>query len=104
MAGDLAGDPLGALDVDVADPDLGALGGKPRRDRRADAAGAAGDQRLPSPPASSGAEHRGPRESRSARRLLRARASSDPIPIVGGTGALGAGLALRWARAGARRS
>lgn len=27
---------------------------------------------------------------------------SEPIPIVGGTGALGAGLALRWARAGAR--
>jgi 8-hydroxy-5-deazaflavin:NADPH oxidoreductase len=25
---------------------------------------------------------------------------SEPIPIVGGTGALGAGLALRWARAG----
>jgi NADPH-dependent F420 reductase len=28
-------------------------------------------------------------------------AASEPIPIVGGTGALGAGLALRWARAGA---
>jgi 8-hydroxy-5-deazaflavin:NADPH oxidoreductase len=27
--------------------------------------------------------------------------ASEPIPIVGGTGALGAGLALRWARAGA---
>lgn len=26
---------------------------------------------------------------------------NEPIPIVGGTGALGAGLALRWARAGA---
>jgi NADPH-dependent F420 reductase len=26
--------------------------------------------------------------------------SSEPIPIVGGTGALGAGLALRWATAG----
>ncbi len=26
---------------------------------------------------------------------------SEPIPIIGGTGALGAGLALRWARAGA---
>jgi NADPH-dependent F420 reductase len=25
----------------------------------------------------------------------------EPIPIIGGTGALGAGLALRWARAGA---
>ncbi|HEY1355758.1 MAG TPA: NADPH-dependent F420 reductase [Solirubrobacterales bacterium] len=25
---------------------------------------------------------------------------SEPIPIVGGTGALGAGMALRWARAG----
>ena len=25
---------------------------------------------------------------------------ADPIPIIGGTGALGAGLALRWARAG----
>jgi 8-hydroxy-5-deazaflavin:NADPH oxidoreductase len=25
---------------------------------------------------------------------------SEPIPIVGGTGALGAGLALRWARSG----
>jgi 8-hydroxy-5-deazaflavin:NADPH oxidoreductase len=25
---------------------------------------------------------------------------SEPIPIVGGTGALGAGLALRWAKAG----
>ncbi len=25
---------------------------------------------------------------------------SDPIPIIGGTGALGYGLALRWARAG----
>jgi NADPH-dependent F420 reductase len=28
-------------------------------------------------------------------------ATSEPIPIVGGTGALGAGLALRWAKAGA---
>jgi NADPH-dependent F420 reductase len=28
-------------------------------------------------------------------------AASEPIPIVGGTGALGAGLALRWAQAGA---
>jgi len=27
-------------------------------------------------------------------------AASEPIPIVGGTGALGAGLALRWAKAG----
>jgi 8-hydroxy-5-deazaflavin:NADPH oxidoreductase len=27
-------------------------------------------------------------------------AAHEPIPIVGGTGALGAGLALRWARAG----
>jgi NADPH-dependent F420 reductase len=27
--------------------------------------------------------------------------SSEPIPIIGGTGALGAGLAVRWARAGA---
>jgi 8-hydroxy-5-deazaflavin:NADPH oxidoreductase len=26
--------------------------------------------------------------------------STEPIPIVGGTGALGAGLAVRWARAG----
>lgn len=26
---------------------------------------------------------------------------NEPIPIVGGTGALGAGLALRWAKAGA---
>jgi NADPH-dependent F420 reductase len=25
---------------------------------------------------------------------------SEPVPIIGGTGALGAGLALRWARAG----
>ena len=29
MTGDLAGDALGALDVDVADPDLGALGREP---------------------------------------------------------------------------
>jgi len=28
-------------------------------------------------------------------------AASEPIPILGGTGALGAGLARRWARAGA---
>ncbi len=28
-------------------------------------------------------------------------ASSEPIPIIGGTGALGAGLAVRWAKAGA---
>ena len=27
-------------------------------------------------------------------------AASEPIPILGGTGALGAGLALRWAKAG----
>jgi 8-hydroxy-5-deazaflavin:NADPH oxidoreductase len=27
-------------------------------------------------------------------------AASEPIPIIGGTGALGAGLALRWAQAG----
>jgi len=30
------------------------------------------------------------------------RAVSDPIPIIGGTGALGYGLALRWVRAGER--
>jgi hypothetical protein len=48
MAGDLPGDPLGAHAVDVADPDLGALGGEPRGDRGADAAGASGDQCLPS--------------------------------------------------------
>ena len=38
-----------------------------------------------------------------ARELMSAdwvRAVSDPIPIIGGTGALGYGLALRWARAG----
>ena len=29
-----------------------------------------------------------------------AEAASDPIPIIGGTGALGFGLAVRWARAG----
>jgi len=28
-------------------------------------------------------------------------AAAEPIPIIGGTGALGAGLATRWARAGA---
>src|SRR5262245_25492031 len=28
------------------------------------------------------------------------RAMADPIPIIGGTGALGYGLAIRWARAG----
>jgi 8-hydroxy-5-deazaflavin:NADPH oxidoreductase len=28
-------------------------------------------------------------------------ATTEPIPIIGGTGALGAGLATRWARAGA---
>jgi len=28
-------------------------------------------------------------------------ATSEPIPIIGGTGALGAGLAVRWAQAGA---
>ena len=27
-------------------------------------------------------------------------AGPSPIPIIGGTGALGAGLAMRWARAG----
>jgi 8-hydroxy-5-deazaflavin:NADPH oxidoreductase len=27
-------------------------------------------------------------------------AELEPIPILGGTGALGAGLALRWAQAG----
>ena len=48
VAGDLAGDLLGALDVDVADPDLGALGREPRGDRGADAAGASGDQCLSS--------------------------------------------------------
>ena len=90
MAGDLAGDPLGALDVDVADPDLGALGGQPRGDRGADAAGAAGDQRLSSlqPHAARSIDWR-------ARALPR-----EPIPIIGGTGALGAGLAMRWAQAG----
>jgi len=30
----------------------------------------------------------------------RAVAPTDPIPIIGGTGALGTGLALRWAKAG----
>ena len=29
-------------------------------------------------------------------------AETDPIPIIGGTGALGYGLAVRWARAGRR--
>ena len=89
MAADLARDPLGALEVDVADPDLGALGGEPRGDRGADAAGAAGDQCLPSLE-----PHR-----RRADRLARL-VAAEPIPIIGGTGALGAGLALRWARAG----
>ena len=48
VAVDLAGDPLRALGVDVADPDLGALGGQPRGDRGADPAGAAGHQSLSS--------------------------------------------------------
>ena len=46
LGADLGGDPLGAVDVDVADHDLGALGGEPARDRGADPARAAGDQRL----------------------------------------------------------
>ena len=48
VAGDLARDLLGALDVEVADPDLGALGREPGGDRGADAARAPGDQRLTS--------------------------------------------------------
>ena len=42
---DLAGDAPRALLVDVADHDVGALGGKPRRDRGTDAAPSSGDQR-----------------------------------------------------------
>ena len=33
-------------------------------------------------------------------RLVDSAAVADPIPIIGGTGALGWGLAMRWARAG----
>ena len=33
---------------------------------------------------------------------IHSRWMADPIPIIGGTGALGYGLALRWARAGER--
>ena len=44
----LGGDARGALVVDVADEDVGALGGEPGRDRLADPARAAGDQRLAS--------------------------------------------------------
>ena len=67
-----------------------------RGDRRADPAGAAGDQRL-----ASLEPHR--RRSICERlRLPRLMAPSRAIPIIGGTGALGYGLALRWARAGPR--
>ena len=111
VAGDLAGDLLGALDVDVADPHLGALGGEPAADRGADAARSAGHQRL------------SPLESHAARSIDWPAVAADadstaPVPIIGGTGALGAGLAhalgarrragrdrlpLRRARRGGRR-
>src|SRR4029077_7944422 len=48
VAVDLARNTLGALRVDLADPDLGALRRGPRGDRRADPAGPAGDQCLSS--------------------------------------------------------
>ena len=94
---DLGRDRAGALVVDVADHDVGALGGEPARDRGADPAGAAGDQRP-----SSLEPHRGGRICRARNRLRRRCRSgaASPIPIIGGTGALGFGLALRWARAG----
>ena len=108
VAADLAGDLAGALEVEVADPDLGALGGEPRGDRGADPAGAAGDQCLASPRASRlaaygpAAEVRHAGEPRAYTRAAPDERSIEPIPIIGGTGALGSGLALRWARAGVR--
>ena len=68
-------------------------------DRLADPARAAGDQRLSSlEPHASGA-YVGPRID-SPSMCRRAISRRPPIPILGGTGALGYGLAVRWARAG----
>ena len=94
VGADLGGE-LGALSVEVADHDLGALGSEPRRGRRADPAGAAGDQRLLSLE-----PHAARAYANAASIHSRAVASGEAIPIIGGTGALGYGLALRWARAG----
>ena len=69
-----------------------------RRDRGADPAGAAGDQCLPPLQPHQGAQTM--RFGHSALARLPP-LPEDPIPIIGGTGALGAGLALRWALAGA---
>src|SRR5690606_1544176 len=97
--------------LDVADPDLGPLGREAGGDRRSDAARSAGDKGLsslephdphdihaprvdiPDPPT-------GPRLPPPGRLAIDSRAMSEAIPIIGGTGALGAGLATRWARAG----
>jgi 8-hydroxy-5-deazaflavin:NADPH oxidoreductase len=86
---------LRPLEVHVADQDFGSLGGEPRRDRGADPARAAGDQRL-----ASLQPHRARSIDWPAVNAERPSAGTEPIPIIGGTGALGAGLALRWAAAG----
>ena len=91
--GDLARDLGGALEVQVADGHLGALGGEPPRDRRADPAGAAGDEGLLALRASW-------RSAAYSGRPVACSPVAEPIPIIGGTGALGYGLAVRWARAG----
>ena len=92
VGADLGGELGRPVGVEVADHDLGALGGEPRRDRGADPAGAAGDQRP-----SALEPHRAAAYGRIHSRAV---ASDEAIPIIGGTGALGYGLALRWARAG----
>ena len=93
---DLSRNALSAVGVDVADPDLGALGGEPSSDRGADPAGATGHQSLSSlqPHAPSSIDWRvrgGPphhpdrRWHRSARRRPRSALGPAGAPIVLGS-------------------
>ena len=84
----LGGELARPVEVEVGDGHARALGGQPRAGGGADAAGAARDQRDPS------------LEPHGREQAIASRAPWKPIPIIGGTGALGFGLALRLAAAG----
>jgi len=96
VAVDLAGNLRGARGVDVADPDLGALGGEPSGDRGADTTGSAGHQSLSSlqphapssidwPTRGRAPHHPDRRRHRCARRRPRLRWAKAGAPIVLGS-------------------
>src|SRR5205814_7375636 len=97
---DLFRDLLGATGVQVADDDGRGLGRQATRDRRPDPARAPGHQRpasLEPHGADPGAEVPA---AAITNRSICCDGMAEPIPIIGGTGALGWGLALRLATAG----